>query len=68
LSAVSTAGAGNNAASYTLTVNPMIEGQAYRLYTTTVLATQIQGVAANYKITGCITGRQVCDQHGSINL
>jgi hypothetical protein len=43
LSSVSTAGAGNNSASYTLTVNPMIEGQAY---TTTVLATQVQGVAA----------------------
>jgi hypothetical protein len=43
LTAVSTAGSGNNAATYTLTVNPMIEGQAY---TTTVLATQIQGVAA----------------------
>ncbi|MFO1480417.1 MAG: Ig-like domain-containing protein [Turneriella sp.] len=43
LSAVSTAGSGNNSASYTLTVNPMIEGQAY---TTTVLATKIEGVAA----------------------
>ncbi len=43
LTAVSTAGSGNNAATYTLTVNPMIEGQAY---TTSVLATKIVGVAA----------------------
>ncbi len=43
LSAVSTGGAGVNSATYTLTVNPMIEGQAY---TTTVLATKIEGVAA----------------------
>ncbi|HMV36339.1 MAG TPA: Ig-like domain-containing protein, partial [Turneriella sp.] len=43
LSAVSTGGAGVNSTTYTLTVNPMIEGQAY---TTTVLATKIEGVAA----------------------
>ncbi|MFO1470686.1 MAG: Ig-like domain-containing protein [Turneriella sp.] len=47
ISAVSTAGAGNNAATYTLTVNPMIEGQAY---TTTVIQNTVTSVATGQKM------------------
>ncbi|MFO1470689.1 MAG: Ig-like domain-containing protein [Turneriella sp.] len=47
LSAVSTAGSGNNAATYTLTVNPMVEGQAY---TVTVLQNTVTSVATGNKM------------------
>ena len=47
LSAVSTAGAGNNAATYTLTVNPMVEGQSY---TVTVLQNTVTSVATGNKM------------------
>ncbi|MFO1525556.1 MAG: Ig-like domain-containing protein [Turneriella sp.] len=47
LSAVSTAGAGNNAATYTLTVNPMVEGQSY---TVTVIQNTVTSVATGFKM------------------
>lgn len=47
LSAVSELGAGQNSATFILTVNPMIEGQ---LYTTTVLQDTVQSYATSQKI------------------
>jgi hypothetical protein len=48
LVAVSTAGSGNNSATFTLTVNPMIEGQSY---TVTVLPNTVTSVATGLKMT-----------------
>ncbi|MCC5815853.1 MAG: putative Ig domain-containing protein [Leptospira sp.] len=47
LSAVSEAGAGNNSSTFILTVNPMIQGQAY---TTTVLENTVQSVASSERM------------------